>query len=321
MELHSEAIKMKSRKSVIGSRYATSTRFTSRNSNQGQARAAWLLGSPALILIFVFMLLPFIMSIGFSFTNKMLVQNINNPLRWTGFYNYQKLFQQKETLTAFLNTFKYALMVVPSILILATLLAISVNNRIKGIAVFRLIYFSPQVVSTIVVAIIWWFIFSPSSDGLLNSILESLGLGSRTWLKDPKLALTCISVMSIWQDIGMQMIIILGGLQFIPQELYEAATVDGCTRFQKMIHITLPLLKNTLNFVLITMTIASLKLFTQVYVLTEGGPQNKTLSIVYLMYLTGFTRSQVGYSSAMAVVFFILVLCISMIQNKLNTED
>jgi multiple sugar transport system permease protein len=283
----------------------------------GQTAAAWILGAPALILLLIFIVIPFIMSVGYSFTNKMLVPNIFNPLRWVGLENYFRVFTDNLTRLSFVNTAKFTILTVAITVVLATVMAVFVNKAIRGIGVYRFIYFSPQVVSTTVVAVIWSFIFSPSDNGLLNSFFGLIGLQKEIWLKDPKLALNCIAVMSIWQTLGMQMLIILGGLQFIPHEIYEAATVDGCTNLQKFLYITVPMLKNTLTFVLITNTIASLKLFTQVYVLTDGGPQNSTTSLVYLMYNVGFTQNQVGYASAIAVVFFMIVLVISLLQNKL----
>ena len=147
------------------------------------------------------------------------------------------------------------------------------------------------------------------------------GVQPQRWLQDPDLAMPCIAIMSIWQCLGMQMIIILGGLQFIPEELYEASTIDGCSSIQQFFYVTIPMLKNTLVYVFISNTIYSLRLFTQVYVLTEGGPRGATTSLVYLMYQAGFTNNQVGYSSALAVVFFIIVLAISLIQNYLTEGE
>ena len=286
----------------------------------GQSAAAWLLSAPSLIIILLFMIIPFVMSIVYSFTNKMLVPNPNNPLRFMGLSNYIKVFTNDVSQQAFLNTAYFAIMFVPLTVALSMLLAVFVNKSIKGISVIRLIYFSPQIVSMTVVAVIWAFIFSPSPDGLLNSFLGQFGIDSQLWLKDPKLAMASIAIMSIWQAIGMQMIIILGGLQYIPEDVYEAAKVDGAKRWQTFLFVTVPMLKNTLNFVIITNTIAALKLFTQVYMLTEGGPQNSTNTVVFFMYNIGFSRSQIGYSSAMAVVFFIIVLIISLIQNKVITK-
>lgn len=276
---------------------------------------------PALLLIGLFLITPFLMSLYYSFTDKMLASPQGKAVRFVGLSNYIKLFHSKQVGRAFLNTAQYVLIVIPCIVILATLLAIFVNKKLRGVGIFRTIYFSPQVVTMTVVAIVWSFIFSPSGDGLLNSVLQFFHLQPQTWLKDPHLALLCIAVMYIWQALGLQMVIVLGGLQYIPEELYEAGCLDGCNAFQKLWYITLPLLKNTLVYVLISNTIYALKIFTQVFVLTQGGPQNSTTTIVYLIYQSGFTNNQLAYSSAISVVFFVLVLIISKIQNHVLEGD
>jgi len=288
---------------------------------QAQARAAWGLSAPALILLFLFMILPFLMSVYYSFTNKALVDNPKNPFKFVGLANYMKMFTNRSAKQAFVNTFYYTVMLVPAVMVFATLLALLVNRKTRGVTFFRTIYFSPQVVTMTVVAVIWGYIFSGAQDGLLNSLMALFGVEPQRWLQDTKLAMPCIAIMSIWQCLGMQMIIILGGLQFIPEELYEASTIDGCTSVQQFFYVTIPMLKNTLVYVFISNTIYSLRLFTQVYVLTEGGPRGATTSLVYLMYQSGFTNNQVGYSSALAVVFFIIVLAISLIQNKVTEGE
>lgn len=288
---------------------------------QAQARAAWGLSAPALILLFLFMILPFLMSVYYSFTNKALVDNPKNPFKFVGLANYMKMFTNRSAKQAFVNTFYYTVMLVPAVMVFATLLALLVNRKTRGVTFFRTIYFSPQVVTMTVVAVIWGYIFSGAQDGLLNSLMALFGVEPQRWLQDTKLAMPCIAIMSIWQCLGMQMIIILGGLQFIPEELYEASTIDGCTSVQQFFYVTIPMLKNTLVYVFISNTIYSLRLFTQVYVLTEGGPRGATTSLVYLMYQSGFTNNQVGYSSALAVVFFIIVLAISLIQNRVTEGE
>lgn len=302
---------------------ATLKRTAKRRSKlaQAQARAAWGLSAPALILLFLFMILPFLMSVYYSFTNKALVDNPKNPFRFVGIANYVKMFTNRSAKQAFVNTFYYTVMLVPAVMVFATLLALLVNRKTRGVTAFRTIYFSPQVVTMTVVAVIWGYIFSGAEDGLLNSLMELFGVQPQRWLQDPNLAMPCIAIMSIWQCLGMQMIIILGGLQFIPEELYEASTIDGCSSIQQFFYVTIPMLKNTLVYVFISNTIYSLRLFTQVYVLTEGGPRGATTSLVYLMYQAGFTNNQVGYSSALAVVFFIIVLAISLIQNYLTEGE
>ena len=286
-----------------------------------QARTAWLFCAPAILLILVFIVAPFAMSVGYSFTNRMLVPKKGTVLSFTGLANYIKIFTSSTALNSFQNTFVYALLVVPAPVLLGTLLAIFVNWQMRGVKVFRMIYFSPQVVTMTVVAVVWSFILSSNSEGIMNSLLGLFGVEPQRWLQDARLALLCIAIMYIWQNLGMQMLIILGGLQYISEDLYEAAMIDGCNNWNKFWNITVPCLKNTLVYVLVSTTISSLKLFTQVYVLTDGGPQNSTTTVVYLLYKAGFINGQLGYSSAISVVFFILVFAISQFQNKVLGED
>lgn len=282
-----------------------------------QARTAKLFCFPAMLFITLFIIIPFLLSIYYSFTNKMLVPRVGRETSFVGLQNYLKVFTNETTRRAFINTGVYALMVVPAIVVLGTILAVLVNRPIKSVKYFRAIYFSPQVVTMTVVAVVWSFIFSPGDSGLMNSILRSFGIAPQTWLQDSKWALFCIAVMYIWQSLGLEMVIILGGLQYISGELYEACDLDGCGPVQKFFYITVPLLKNTMVYVLLSVTINTLKLFTQVYVLTNGGPQDSTVSVVYQLYKVGFMNNQQGYSSAIAVVFFIIVLGISLLQNYL----
>ncbi|ADK82721.1 binding-protein-dependent transport systems inner membrane component [Sediminispirochaeta smaragdinae DSM 11293] len=292
----------------------------SHHIRDGQTATAWLFCAPALLSVFLFYLIPFCLSIAYSFTNKMLVPRIGRSTEFVGVGNYLKIFSNDIAAKAFVNTGLYALMVVPAIMVIGTILAVFVNRQVKGVKTFRAIYFSPQVVTMTVVAVVWSFIFSPGESGLLNSFLGLIGIPPQSWLQNSNQALFCIAVMYIWQSLGLQMIIILGGLQYIPEELYEAGRLDGCSIVQKFLYITVPLLKNTLVYVLISTTINTLKLFTQVYVLTNGGPNHSTTSVVYLLYKAGFINSQLGYSSAIAVVFFLIVLIISLIQNYAMSE-
>ena len=195
--------------------------------SRAQAKAAWGLSAPAIIIMFLFMILPFFMSVFYSFTNRKLVVNPKNPTAFVGLDNYVKTFTNRTALKAFFNTFEYTIILVPSVLVLATLLALLINRKAKGVTLFRMIYFSPQVVTMTVVTVIWGFFFSSTSDGLFNSLLGLFGLPSQKWLQDTGLAMPAIAIMSIWQCVGLQMIIVLGGLQVIPEELYEAGERAG----------------------------------------------------------------------------------------------
>lgn len=287
-----------------------------KNLHRSETRTAWLFCMPVIILISVFTIIPFLMSVSYSFTNKLLYPKPNVTTKFIGIQNYLKLLTSSTTMGALKNTFLYSLMVVPAIIILGTVLAVLVNTELKGVKTFRMIYFSPQVVTMTVVAVIWSFFLAPNNYGLVNSFIGLFGIPAQRWLQDKNQALFCIAVMDIWQNLGMQMLIILGGLQYISGELYEAAMMDGCNSWQKFWNITVPGLKYTLIYVSVSMTIGALKLFTQVYVLTNGGPQDSTTTVVYLLYKAGFINGQLGYSSAISVVFFIIVMIISELQNK-----
>lgn len=287
---------------------------------RSQARAAWGLSAPALIIMFLFMILPFFMAVFYSFTNRQLVVSPKRPTTFVDWDNYVKVFTNKTALNAFFCTFEYTIILVPCVLVLATLLALLINRKAKGVTIFRTIYFSPQVVTMTVVTVIWRTFFSSGSEGLFNTIATAFGGQPQNWLQSSSLAIPSIAIMSIWQCLGMQMIIMLGGLQFIPEELYEAGTIDGANTWQQFIYITVPQLKNTLVYVFISNTIYSLKLFTQIYMLDDRLPKDVT-SLVYLMYDAGFTDKRVGYASALAVVFFLMVMVISLIQNKITERD
>ncbi len=287
---------------------------------RSQARAAWGLSLPALAIMFTFMILPFLMSAAYSFTSRQLVVNPKRPTAFVGLSNYEKVLTNAGARNAFWCTLEYTVILVPCVLVLATLLALLINRKAKGVTFFRTIYFSPQVVTMTVVTVIWRAFFSSGSDGLFNTILGVFGGAPQNWLQNADLAIPAIAVMSIWQCLGMQMIIMLGGLQFIPEELYEAGTIDGANGWQQFRYITIPQLKNTLVYVFISNTIYSLKLFTQIYMLEDRLPKQVT-SLVHLIYNAGFSDKRVGYSSALAVLFFVMVLIISLVQNKITERD
>ena len=171
----------------------------------------------------------------------------------------------------------------------------------------------------VVVSILWSYIYNPNN-GLLNSLLGSLGIGPLKFLNDTKTAMLCIVVLSAWQGCGFQMMIFLSGLQDIPQFLYEAAEVDGATPFQQFVNITLPGLSNIAVFVSLNIVVSAFQLIIQPMMMTAGGPQNATMTIVYEIYQTGFKYNQMGYGSAMALVFTIIVLTITLIQNKITSR-
>jgi multiple sugar transport system permease protein len=282
----------------------------------------WLFSAPALILLAVFLAAPFLMAVGLSFTDQRLIPNPNLPTRFVGLRNYLRLLEDEAFLRGLLNNFYFTVVVVPLQTGLALFLAILVNQKLRGMNVFRTIYFSPVVTTMVVVAIVWTFLYNPS--GLINSVIQTLSfgrLGPYRWLQNTKLVFPAIMVLSIWQGAGFQMVIFLAGLQDIPQYLYEAAEVDGASIIQQFLHITLPQLRNTTIFVVVSTTILAFKLFTQVEVMTQGGPQNASMTTVVHLVHQGWGNLRVGYASAISIVFFLIVLGVSILQRRLLPEE
>ena len=218
------------------------------------------------------------------------------------------------------NTMVFALVIAPLQGGLALALALLINSKIRGKVFFRTVYFMPVVTSMVVVSILWIFFYQ--KDGLANVLLGSIipGYEPVAFLSEPSLALPAIIFMSAWQGVGFHMIIWLAGLQTIPGELYEAATVDGANKWQQFKAVTWPGLQTTFVFVLIIISIQAMGLFTQVNVMTQGGPLDSTTTVVFHLFREGFRKNEIGYSSAIAIVFFILVVLVSIIQRRITRE-
>jgi multiple sugar transport system permease protein len=223
---------------------------------------------------------------------------------------------------ALVNTLLFVVLVAPLQGGLALILALLINQPLHGINIFRTIYFMPVVISIVVIAILWRFIYD-GSNGLLNSLLEQLTFGAFKpvdWLGNPATAMGSLIAMSVWQGVGFHMVIWLSGLQTIPSVLYEAASTEGANTMQKFRFITWPGLRNTAILILIVITIQAFGLFTQVNVMTRGGPLDATQSIVFQAYERGFEKQDIASGSAISVILFIIVLSISLIQRYLTRE-
>ena len=284
---------------------------------------AWVFSAPAILLLVVFLIVPFLMAIGLSFTDQRLIPNLNIPTQFVGFRNFVRLIKDEAFLRGLLNNFYFVAVVVPVQTSLALLLAILVNQKLKGMNVFRTIYFSPVVTTMVVVAIIWTFLYNPG-EGLINEFIQTVtfgALGPYDWLQNTKLVFPAIMVLSIWQGVGFQMVIYLAGLQEIPDSLYEAAEVDGANRLQQFFSVTLPQLRNTTIFVVLATTILAFKLFTQVEVMTRGGPQNASMTTIVHVVHQGWGQLKVGYASAVSIVFFLIVLGVSLLQRYFVREE
>ncbi len=271
---------------------------------------------PAVMLLCCFLVAPVLFSFGFSFMNFNMLRP--DAAFFSGFENYRRVFTDPTFYKTLRNTFYFTVVVVLYQDTLAFLLALLVRKNLKGIGIFRVAYFTPLVTSITVVSILWTFIYNPNpTQGLLNALLAKLGIPSCAFLHDPKSAMNSIIFMSGWHAAGYHMMILLAGLQAIPGELYEAAEMDGASSFQQFLHVTVPGIKNVLIFVVQVTMIAAMKLFTQPYVMTQGGPKESTKTLAYYIYQQGFQFRNIGYASTISVLFFIIVVTMSLTMKRI----
>ena len=305
------------------SRLASATR-TARSkgvasSKRQETLVGALMASPAVVLLVVFFLVPALLAFGLAFTNARLISR--RPARLIGLDNFATLFTDSVFWASLRNTLYFAAVVVPVQAGLALVLALLVNAKVRGTNFFRTVYFLPVVTSMVVISLLWRFIYEP--DGLLNHVISGVTFGhahGTDWLNNPSTAMPAIMFMSIWQAVGFHMIIWLAGLQTIPAELYEAAAIDGASGWQKFRFVTWPGLVATRTFILVTITIAALSLFTQISVMTQGGPLDHTTTVVFMAVRTGYEQQSTGYASAISLVFFVLVLLVSGVQRFVTRE-
>lgn len=279
--------------------------------------AAYIFVAPAVILLIAFLVVPMIYTVYFSGFKYQIMRP--DAMKFIGFENYQKLFSDKNFWLALKNTVYFTVIVVPCQCALALALALLVSKKFRGVAVFRTMYFAPQLTSMVVISVLWSVLYNANPNtGLINSILVSLGMSPIKFLSDANTAMKSIIFMSAWQGAGYQMMIFLAGLQGIPRDQYEAASVDGATKFKQFLYITLPGLKGTIKYVIMITMIQAMKLFTQPYIMTQGGPKNSTKTLVYYIYTQGFQKGNFGYACSIAAVFFVIVVCMSMAMKKVT---
>ncbi len=288
----------------------------------------WGFAAPAILLLSVFLVAPFVLAVYASFTDQRLVPNPNLPTQWVGFRNYSRMFADESFRAGLIFNAIFVIVVVPLQTAFALGLAILVNQKIRFRNGFRTIYFAPVAVTMVVVAVMWSFFFNPGS-GLVNAVLDAVSFGYLTperfgflnWVLDRNGARAAIIIMSIWQGVGFQMVIYLAGLQAIPDSLYEAAEIDGATNTQKFRYVTIPQLRNTTIFVVLSTTILAFALFDQVEIMTQGGPQDATQTMILRLISFGFRQGQVGLGSALGVFYFLLVVVIAFAQRRLLREE
>lgn len=272
--------------------------------------------APALSLLVIFFIVPIGLMFALAFTDARLVSP--RPPSFIGVDNFVRLAHDPLFWASLRNTVIFTVIVVPVQAGLGLLLAILVNARVRGVHVFRTVYFLPVVTSIVVVSVVWQLMYQ--QDGLFNAALQRLGISGPDWLGDVRTALFSIIVLSIWQAVGFHMVIWLSGLQTIPSDQYEAAAIDGAGRWQQFRYVTWPGLRQTRNFILVTITIAAFGLFTQIQVITQGGPLDATSTLVFQAFRKGYVEQQTGYSSAISMVFFALVLAVSLVQRYMTRD-
>lgn len=278
--------------------------------------AALLFVLPSLFFLALFVIYPIISAFYLSLHRY----NLLEPPVWDGLGRYALLLEDTRFIKALGNTMLFAVMTVPVGTAISLLLAVLINQPLRAIYFFRTAYYLPVVTSFVAVSFIWLWIYEPQF-GVLNQLLERLGLPTFAWLRDPNTSMLSIAILSVWKNAGYNMIIFLAGLQGIPRYLYEAAEIDGASATQRFWHITVPMLSPTTFFVFVVYFIGALQMFTQSWILTQGGPLDSTLTVVYLIYQNGFEFLKMGSASAMSVILFIFIAIVTYINTRIVRYD
>jgi multiple sugar transport system permease protein len=282
-----------------------------------EERAAWLFILPAVVSLALFTFYPMMNAFVISFKDYSL---INPDSAFIGLTNYSNLLSDPKFISSLVHSFHFAVVVIPVQTMVAMGMALLVYRTSWVSSLFRTAFFMPVVIAMGVASTLFKIIYNQDY-GLLNSILGFFGMGPVSFLSDPNLALYGIMLLGIWKSAGFFMIIFVAGLNAIPNDLYEAAEVDGATRIQKFVKITLPLLRRTLTFVVIITTMDALKIFVPVSLVTGGGPADSTTTSVFYIYKTAFQQMEMGYGTAAAFILFVIVMCISVAQLRLFKSD
>lgn len=282
------------------------------------ALTGWVFAGPALIMLGLFFFVPVLLAFALSLTDfDLYALADSNDLRFIGFGNYGELLQTPLFWKALGNTFYFVLVGVPLSIGLSLGAAMLLNGAAsKLVAIFRTALFAPVVTTLVAVAVIWRYLLH-TKYGMLNYGLERIGIDPVDWLGDPNWAMPAIILFAVWKNFGYNMVILLAGLQTIPNDLYEAARVDGASAWQRFLHVTLPGLAPMLLLVSILTMAGYFQLFAEPYVMTQGGPVESTVSVLYFMYEQGFRWWNLGFASAVAFILFVIMFAITAIQYRL----
>jgi len=277
-----------------------------------EALAAYVFLAPAALIFAAFIIFPVL----FSFYLSLTRWNLLEPRKaFVGLENYLTLLRDPVFSRALLNTLYFAAGSIPLSMVLALAVALLLNQKVRGMAAYRVAYFSPMVTSTVAIAVVWMWIFDPYN-GVANYALSLVGVPPLRWLFDPGWAMPALIIMRVWQTLGYNVVVYLAGLQNVPETYYEAARIDGASPWSLFRSITLPLLSPSTFFILVMSIISSFQVFAQIHVMTQGGPLQSTTVIVYYIYQHAFEGYRMGYSSAMAFVLFAVIFSLTLVQMK-----
>jgi multiple sugar transport system permease protein len=280
-----------------------------------EAAWAYLFLLPFFLGLLFFIVGPVVAAFAISFTSWDLL----SPPQWIGFDNYREMLSDNLFWIALKNTVYFTAVSVPVTLLLALGLASLMNRKLRGIAALRAIYFFPVTASIVAVSLLWAWMYTPDF-GIINYVLSQIGLPKVKWLVDPRMAMPSIILMSVWRGLGFNIVVFLAGLQSIPKDLYEAAELDGANGWDRFRQITIPLLTPTIFFAAIMALIASFQVFEQTFIMTQGGPGNATLTLVYHIFQNGFTWLRMGYASALSFVLFAILFVITIVQVRFQRK-
>jgi multiple sugar transport system permease protein len=297
-----------------GPAQARSPRRASRR-RRGDAAVAWAMVSPSVLLIGLFGLVPVIWSFVLSFQHN----DLQTPATSAGFSNYRELVNDPVFRTAIQHTIVYTVIFVPVTLLLSLLAAAALNRRIRGISIYRLAVFMPVVTSTVATGVIFTWLLDPTF-GIVNAALQKVGLPASGFFASPHEALFAVIAMTVWGWVGFGALIFLAGLQGIPNDVIEAAQIDGCSKAGTFWRIQVPLLRPVSGFLLVWLTINALQLFDEVYVTTKGGPLHATTVVVYYIYQQAFVFFHAGYAASIATILFIVIAVITLVQLRLTRD-
>lgn len=292
---------------------ATTPRRRRGGPRAAESRWGLLLAAPAALHTLIWIGIPIIVAFVLSLT----AYDVVTRPQFTGLANYARIFQDEIFWKAVLNNVIIAGVGIPISMFLALVFAVMLNRAIPGRGIFRVMVFLPHITATVAVAMIWLWIYSPSTSGLMNTVLGVIGIGPLPFLTSPNLALASVILVTIWQGIGLKMLIYLASLQGVDEQLYEAASIDGANFIQKFRRITIPMLRPATFFILVTALIANFQTFDLIYILTEGGPANATNVVTYRIYQTAFQEFRFGLASAQSVILLLMLIVLTFFSRRI----